>query len=426
MQTYHIKAHYFSGQSPLPVTGELMAAPSFLLFHYNDGDERKEIRIAYKQIKSLELQQQACRLEFSLSSGEIPRVIYFPPSIGKKSASSRQNVDSEKSTSSEQSTGSEKSEETVAIETIRKLYDYIYSRRQATGSLFSGSIFLRFLHLPLSQKLLLVILLLSFAAGFYYLLLFYSYHLLPSRIDVSLGELAEKHLLQDGELSICNHKELQDFVQREVTALKPQGSPFHYDVRIIKNPDSNAIALPGGKLVVHSGLIRNSQSPQEVVGILAHEIAHVELRHGLRQVIRNFGVFIFVSLIVGVGFEGLGQAELLTEILHTLVFLHYSRGFESEADRRALQLLQTRGVSPHGLYQFFARLEKERAAVLPYLSTHPDPEDRKNFFLNEMQRQKRREKNATQGDRPGDFTRPTQRVSLPSAVAWKRLKLKCP
>jgi hypothetical protein len=150
--------------------------------------------------------------------------------------------------------------------------------------------------------------------------------------------------------------------------------PFHVSVQTVDVPIVNAFALPGGKVLITDSLIELAETPEELAGVLAHEIAHVEQRHVMEAVWRAFGAGILLDLVVGGG-TGAGQQAVL--LGGSFTDLRYSREAEVEADARGAALLQAAGYSSRGLAQFFAKLENEssgeEARVLAeFLSTHPD------------------------------------------------------
>ena len=137
-------------------------------------------------------------------------------------------------------------------------------------------------------------------------------------------------------------------------------------VQVVKGPMVNAIALPGGRVVLFAGLIDQAESPEEIAGVMAHEIAHVVERHGLRMFVRGFALNLVTDLLLG-GSNLAGAAAMFTT-------LAYSREMEDEADLRALRMLQDAQVSTAGLLSFLGRLEKKEPAAhtgFRYFSSHP-------------------------------------------------------
>ncbi|MBD0272313.1 MAG: M48 family metallopeptidase, partial [Acetobacteraceae bacterium] len=138
-------------------------------------------------------------------------------------------------------------------------------------------------------------------------------------------------------------------------------------VRVLDDPAVNAMAAPGGEVVVFRGLLDKAGSAEELAGVLAHELAHVKHRHGLRGVARVAGLFVLTGAVTG-GSEAVAAAAVL-------VGLSYSRGFEREADADGARMLQATGIGTEGLQAFFARLERDGSGASEsfwdYVSTHP-------------------------------------------------------
>jgi Zn-dependent protease with chaperone function len=158
-------------------------------------------------------------------------------------------------------------------------------------------------------------------------------------------------------------------VTRRLTGPIPQ-NPYQFQVTLVRSETVNAFALPGGQVIVFTGLVAEATGPEEVAGVLSHELNHVLLRHGLKRVVKNLGVVAVVTILVGGGHGTFGLAQRLATEMLTLKF---SRQQETEADLAGLHLLYQAGISPSGLIQFFDRLSKSSSqdAAVEMLSTHP-------------------------------------------------------
>lgn len=160
----------------------------------------------------------------------------------------------------------------------------------------------------------------------------------------------------------------------ELAAPLVRQSASNIRLHIADDKEVNAFALPGGHLVFNRGLIEKAATPEEVLGVLAHEIAHVERRHTLRQLVRSLGIYITLQILVG---DFGGALGLIQD--SGLFFLQqgYSRGMESEADADGHAALVRAGISTAGMLDFFERLKQEDGLNIPALfSTHPATEDR--------------------------------------------------
>jgi Zn-dependent protease with chaperone function len=150
------------------------------------------------------------------------------------------------------------------------------------------------------------------------------------------------------------------------------GSPHRYRWFVADQPDLNAFAAPGGVVVVYAGLLRSADSAEEIAGVLAHEIAHAELRHSLKTMVKGMGLRALVAVALG-DFSG----TALAEAAKNLTELGFSRDAEREADRDGLRRLVAARIDPGGMVRFFEKLAREQSMAPPVLlSTHPATEER--------------------------------------------------
>ncbi len=150
---------------------------------------------------------------------------------------------------------------------------------------------------------------------------------------------------------------------------------FKFNFTIIKDDAINAFALPGGTVIIHSGLIEKAKSPEEVAGVLAHEISHVTRRHHVRSIIGNLGIWLVIRGLIG---DVSGISSDIINAGAALSTLKYSRDFEREADQSGFDLLNKAQINPQGMIDFFGTLKKENGdlGMADFLSTHPATEER--------------------------------------------------
>lgn len=153
---------------------------------------------------------------------------------------------------------------------------------------------------------------------------------------------------------------------RQVGGRLTQGSQYTFQWHLVQNPAVNAFAVPGGHVVVFTGLLKSAQTPEEVAGVLAHEAQHVMQRHSLRGMVQAAGWQAVVGLALGD--IGGGVASRLATELGTLQF---SRQQETDADLKGLELLRAAGIPADGMLTFFERMSKQDGRQLELLSTHP-------------------------------------------------------
>jgi predicted Zn-dependent protease len=161
-------------------------------------------------------------------------------------------------------------------------------------------------------------------------------------------------------------------VVRSIGQRLTQGSRYQYDFHLAEDSTVNAFALPGGIVVVNTGLVGATRRPEELAGVLAHEIEHVELRHSLRQIAKQLGLSATVALLMGqVG------ASLGGRVAEQLLSLQFTRAAEQQADERAVEVLTRSRIDPTGLPDFFGRLADEPSPPT-ILSSHPASADRQS------------------------------------------------
>ena len=139
----------------------------------------------------------------------------------------------------------------------------------------------------------------------------------------------------------------------------------------------NAFALPDNSIVVTDELIGMAGHPDELTGVIAHEIAHIEHNHIMKNVVRNIGLGVFFDVVFG----GAGAGQAIAIASGNLAGLRYSRGDESDADARGMDYLDAAGISTAGIARMFDRFEEyaheESAGDIPtMLSSHPASRER--------------------------------------------------
>lgn len=158
---------------------------------------------------------------------------------------------------------------------------------------------------------------------------------------------------------------------RRIGADLVTGSPYPYEFHIVRDESINAFAMPGGFVVVHTGLLASADSAEELAGVVAHEVQHVERRHGLRGLVHAAGWRAVLSLILG----NTG-GSIAGSWVQNLGDLRFSRSQETDADLEGVKALLRADIDPKGMVTFFAKLAKDPSRVPALLSSHPASEDR--------------------------------------------------
>jgi predicted Zn-dependent protease len=202
--------------------------------------------------------------------------------------------------------------------------------------------------------------------------------IMPEEWRQRLGRQTEEALL--GRFSECNSREglaAIAVIGNRLFAGRAEEAP-DFAVRIYRLPLINAFALPGGRIVLSGKLIEVAKTPEEVAGVLAHELGHVKNRDPEAAVVRLTGMQVLISLATGS--DG---GTVLSNIAGLAALLRYTRSAEVKADSYALDLLNKGRIDPLGLKRFFESIkvleEARRPRIGPLgsiIATHPATEER--------------------------------------------------
>lgn len=217
---------------------------------------------------------------------------------------------------------------------------------------------------------------------------------IPAEWEQSLGESVVEQYADGGTMleEDTTVKLLNPLVQPLLD--QAADSRYQYNFYIAFDETNNAFALPGGYVVIHSELISSADSAEELLGVLAHEIIHVENQHGVRNVIGTAGLYTLFAALFG---DASGVLSLIVGAAPYLINQSYSRDFEREADLKGVELLQKANIDPRGLPLFFEKMMAEEEAMLEdmaderakeaidqamgFLSTHPASQDRVEYLI---------------------------------------------
>lgn len=191
---------------------------------------------------------------------------------------------------------------------------------------------------------------------------------IPVEWEQKLGESAYRDFLSRQEivkegLAVTAVEEMTHRLTEQILS-----NPYKFEVTVVKSDVVNAFALPGGYVVVFTGLMKKAESGEEVAGVLGHELNHVLQRHGLNRIVKQLGLVAVVSIVLG---DQQGLVGLMKQIGVELLTLKFGREQETEADLTGLQLLQRAKIDPAGMIAFFQRLSEKDEGRIEWLSTHP-------------------------------------------------------
>ncbi len=149
-------------------------------------------------------------------------------------------------------------------------------------------------------------------------------------------------------------------------------------LHIIKKDEVNAFAIPDDNLILYTGLINECLSPEELAGVLGHEIAHMEKNHVMKKLIKEIGLSVLISMASG------SNGTIIQETFKTLTSTAYDRTLESEADLISVKYLQKADIDFRPFADFLFRLSLEESSIqqsMQLLSSHPASEERAKAIL---------------------------------------------
>src|SRR5256714_6910758 len=207
------------------------------------------------------------------------------------------------------------------------------------------------------------------------------FNLFSPEQDIELGRLSAEEVAR--QLPLLRDDRTAHYVQRlgERLAVKAPGYRFKYRFFVVASPEVNAFALPGGYVFVNAGAIEAARDEGELAGVLAHEIAHVALRHGTNQASKAYvaktGLSV-LDVLTGGRRSGVGAlADMVAGDCANIVFMKFNRVAEAQADAEGARMMAAAGYDPRDMANFFERPGEqsgERPTETP--SGHPHPPGR--------------------------------------------------
>jgi Zn-dependent protease with chaperone function len=212
--------------------------------------------------------------------------------------------------------------------------------------------------------------------------------------DVQLGQEAAAQVEQ--QLPILHDDNVTSYVQeigrRLVDSIPAdQRHPeFKYTFKVVNVREINAFALPGGPMYVNRGMIEQAKTEGEVVGVLAHEMSHVALRHGTAQATKatKYEMGTIAGAVLGAIVGGQTGSIIAqgTQFGLGTAFLRFSREFEKQADIEGAQIMARAGYDPRDMANMFKTIEAQGGSGGPqWLSDHPNPGDRYTYINKEAE-----------------------------------------
>jgi beta-barrel assembly-enhancing protease len=183
--------------------------------------------------------------------------------------------------------------------------------------------------------------------------------------------------------------ELLTDILRLLEQSRAEETPYNLKIYILSTDKINALALPGGNIIIFEGLLKIADSPEELAGVLAHEAQHIFLKHSTQGILRNLASGLLMTLVLG---DANTVMEIAINIAGQLKTLGFSRKMETEADIKGVEMMLDAKINPKGMFSILKKLMKEELKlegnkkntstskyfyeIFSYMSTHPSAKSR--------------------------------------------------
>lgn len=169
-------------------------------------------------------------------------------------------------------------------------------------------------------------------------------------------------------------------------------------VHLVKKDEVNAFAMPNNHLIVYSGLITSCNSEEALLGVLGHEIAHIQNNHVMKKLSKEIGFSVLLSMTGA-------NSQVIKEVLHSLSSSAYDRSLEREADMESVKYMMKANIDPRPFADFMYELsiDNDLHKYTYWISTHPESEDRAKYILNSLKGKKIKAKKIMTNSQWEDF-----------------------
>ena len=207
------------------------------------------------------------------------------------------------------------------------------------------------------------------------------FNLFKPEQDIELGRQSAQEITR--QVPLLKDEATDSYIKQLGAKLssKAGGYKFPYQFQVVATKDVNAFALPGGFVFINAGTIVAAKNEGELSGVIAHEVAHVALRHGTSQASKAYLAKAGLDILSGIAGgrnTDLGQViESIGGVGANAIFLKFGRTAETEADVEGARMMAESGYDPRDMVSFFKTLEEQGGQRVPeFLSDHPNPGNR--------------------------------------------------
>lgn len=193
-----------------------------------------------------------------------------------------------------------------------------------------------------------------------------------------VAEGRQKGVINRDQVALRRVRAIADRLIPQVAVFRPDAAQWNWEVNVMSTDDINAFAMPGGKIMVYTGLIdKLNATDDELAAVMGHEIAHALREHSREKMSQSYAQQVGIAVLGAVTGIGQGGTQLANQVANVTFALPNSRQMETEADRVGLELMARAGYNPNAAISFFRKMGQASQSSTPaFLSTHPQSEDR--------------------------------------------------
>lgn len=197
--------------------------------------------------------------------------------------------------------------------------------------------------------------------------------LVPDAFERRIGEVADSQVKTMFGAQVCDNAAGQKaFVKLMAAIRESAGMDTSVQSGVLSSAVPNAFALPGGKVYMFNGLLAKAENADEIAGVLAHELGHLQHRDNMRGLIRNGGT----SFLIGLLFGDITGSSALIFASRSLVTSSHSREAEQDADSFSIEIMHKLGRPTKAMGELLVRVTGKEGKGLSIISSHPLSEDR--------------------------------------------------
>lgn len=194
----------------------------------------------------------------------------------------------------------------------------------------------------------------------------------PISVEKQIGDVAKNSLMVGLEVDSLKTKALNSFFKK--LNFKTE---YNIDLTVVNAPIENAYATSGGNIVVYSKIIDDMECPEQLAGLLGHELTHVNNRHSTKMIFKSLANYIVLSILLS---DVNGITATIIDNANAIHQLQFSRDLETEADETSVKLLLDSNIDPNGMVDLLEQLNTLSVSgeedIPNFIRTHPMTSDR--------------------------------------------------